>query len=198
LLTNINALTAELATMVPGGFGAAIAILLPMLIGGVCLVIFPLDWALIYRPDNISLILGLMLPWAVAGLLVALIFAHNAKEGFICGLSIAVYPIILGIVATVGLGFLGNAISIDIGTILNGLVEGLVDRGLILAILSATLEGGALAGVFGALIGSLKYKPGQVEKAKKSKKSKAKSKEKGKEEPRVEGKKEEDFFVDFE
>ncbi len=196
LLTNMNALFSLLGAI--PGFGAALSFILPMLIGGVMLAIFPMDWALSYRPDDLGLMFGLLIPWAVAGVLVALIFAHNAKQGFLCGMSLAVYPIILGIIAYAGLNALGGALGgggIDIGGILNGVVEGLVDRSMLLAILSATLEGGALGGVFGALIGSLKYEPGQV---KKGKKSKAKSKAKGKGEPREEGKKEEDFFVDFE
>ncbi len=193
LLTNISSLFSLLGTILPG-FGTVLGTILPMFMGWGILILFPLDWALAYRPDDIGLLFGILIPWAVAGVLTALIFAKNAKQGFLCGIALAIYPIIISIILTVALGALGGALGgIDIGGILNGIVEGLVDRNLIVAILSATLEGGALAGVFGALIGSLKFDPGKVQKGKKSK-----TKSKGKEEVREGGKKGDDFFVDFE
>ncbi len=194
LLTNMSSLFSLLGQA--PGFLSMLANILPMFVGWLMLLIFPLDWALSYRPDDIGLLFGILIPWAVAGVLTALIFAKNAKQGFLCGIALAIYPIILAIIAFVGLNAIGGALGggIDIGAILNGVVEGLVDRNLIFAVLSSTLEGGALAGVFGALIGSLKYKPGQIQKGKKSKKATSK----GKGEVREDGKKGEDFFVDFE
>lgn len=194
LLTNISSLFSMLGDVLPG-IGSIFALILPMFIGWGMLILFPLDWALTYRPDDIGLLFGILIPWAIAGVLTSLIFAKNAKQGFLCGIAIALYPIILMIVGSILLGFLsqGLLMGINIGGILDGIVVGLVDRSLPLAILSATLEGGALAGVFGALIGSLKYDPAKMSKGKKSK-----AKTKGKGEAREAGKKEDDFFVDFE
>jgi len=193
LLTNVSALTSLLGAAMP-----ALGVIVPMILGGLILVIFPLDWALTYRPDDIGLMFALIIPWAVAGVLVALIFAHNAKQGFLCGIALMVYPIILGIIAIAGLNALSNSIGggLDIGALVNGVIEGLVDRSLIVAIITATLEGGALAGVFGALIGSVKYDPGNIGTGKKVKSKSKDTRAPGA--PSTEGKKEEDLFVNFE
>ncbi|OLS13070.1 MAG: hypothetical protein RBG13Loki_3300 [Promethearchaeota archaeon CR_4] len=190
LLTNINSLFSLLGDL-GGGIGSALGVLLPMLIGDLILMIFPLDWALTYRPDDIGLMFGIILPWAVAGVLVALIFAKNTKQGFFSGISLAIFPIILGIVAIIGLTVLGNNFGFDIMGIVDGVVVGLVDRTMIFAIVTATLEGGAIGGVFGALIGALKYKPGYIEPSK-TKKTKSKDIY-----PSEEPRKQEDLFVDF-
>jgi len=173
LVTNMGSLT----SLIPGGFGAIVSALL----GTLMLVVFPIHWALQYRPGDVMLILGIMIPWIVAGTLNSLIFAHDAKQGFVSGLAIMVYPVILGLILILGLsGVLSNMIGFDVGSIINGVFMGLVDLPAIAAILLATFEGGCLAGVFGALIGALKYSPGSAGKAKGTQKGETKGK--GKEE----------------
>jgi hypothetical protein len=173
LLTNLGAIT-SLPQL--GNFGA----ILGLLLGLIFLMVFPLDWVLTYRPSDYTMVIWIIIPWAVAGVLNALVFAKNAKQGFVSGLAIMIIPVILGVL---GNFLLGAALG---GTaVLDTIFTGLVDRGFLAAIFTATLEGGALAGVFGSLIGALKYKPEGVSSSK-AKKGKSES-----------GEKKADVFVDF-
>ncbi|HMF34184.1 MAG TPA: hypothetical protein VKK79_22355 [Candidatus Lokiarchaeia archaeon] len=175
LLTNLGAIT---TLPVLGNFGPLIGVLL----GTVFLILFPLDWALTYRPGDVIFFLWILIPWAVAGILNALVFAKNAKQGFAAGLVIMIIPVILGVILSFVLANLLGGVNI-----LDLIFTGLVNRGFIAAIFTATLEGGALAGVFGSLIGALKYKPDGSGGASKKKKG---NKREGAE-------KKEDVFVDF-
>jgi hypothetical protein len=149
-----------------GGMLGPFAAVLPLLINGIMgiisLVFFPLHWALWYRPDDISMAIAIILPWILCGTITSALFCKTAKKGFDTGLAVgvgygifmAIIPFLIqGILAALSLG------TIDLITIFDGLFTGLTDLPYIAAVLTACLEGGLIGGVFGAFIGSLKYKP---------------------------------------
>jgi hypothetical protein len=161
-----------------GGGAAALGAILPIISGGIIgiasLSIFPIHWVLTYRPDEPMFALAMMIPWILCGFLTALIFAKSTKEGFwmifAIGITMAVMGVGMYILITVVLPqALGPAAGALVGVI-DGIFLGLTDLTPIPAILSATLEGAFIGGVFGALAGAIKYKPGEEEYDPKSKK----------------------------
>ena len=75
LIQNLNDAIASLGSLL-GGLGGIIAIIAPMLLGLVLILIFPIHWCLMYRPDDIMLLISVALPWILA---CSMITAINAK-----------------------------------------------------------------------------------------------------------------------
>jgi hypothetical protein len=172
-----------LATMIPPSWGflqGFIPFIVQGLLGIIALLYFPLHWALYYRPDEIGMAMAIVLPWLLVGTITSALFCKKARQGFDTGLAIGlayallvgVFPLILSAILNAALGG-----TIDIMSIINSLFSGMTDLPYWAAVVTACVEGGLIAGVFGALIGSLKYKPeGQLE-TQKVKKARKKKKE---------------------
>ena len=62
LIQNLNVALASLGSLL-GGLGNVIAILAGPLLGLLLILIFPIHWCLIYRPDDIMLLISVTLPW---------------------------------------------------------------------------------------------------------------------------------------
>ncbi len=139
-----------------GVFGTIIA---GGLVSIISILIFPIHWLLIYRPEEAGMALALMIPWVLCIGISALLFAKSAKQGFMIGVWLAVGYIVWGLIIYILLAF---ALA-DVGgiTIINGIFGGLTDLHPILAIFFASAEGGLIGGAFGALFGAIKYKPGE-------------------------------------
>ena len=94
--------------------------------------------------------------------------------GLAYALFVGVFPLIISAIVNAATG---NAV--DIMGLINSLFTGMTDLPYVWSVVLSCVEGGLIAGTFGALIGSLKYKPeGQLEtqKVKKARKKKAEPK----------------------
>ena len=173
-----NALEFALAGAGLGAAGAIIPFIANGILGIIMLIFFPLHWALYYRPDNIGFAFAIMGPWILVGTLTSLLFCKKAKQGFDTGLSIGIgYMIIVGVIPYIlqaVIAQIGGGMSIDIVGLFDGLFTGMTDLPYLGAVIASCLEGGLIAGIFGAFIGSLKFDPEKLDKkGKKSKKSEA-------------------------
>ena len=121
---------------------------------------FPIHWLLIYRPDEIGMAFAMVIPWILAIGISAVIFARSAREGIFIGLYLAIGYLIVGMAAYFGITALLSSTPEAAGMFI-GAFQGLTGLNPALAILFSVLEGCLVGGIFGALIGSLKYKPGQ-------------------------------------
>ncbi len=168
------ALNTVLSSFVPGGLGALIPILVGGLLGIVMLLFFPLHWALYYRPDNIMMAVAIIVPWILVGTITSALFCKKAKQGFDTGLAVGLgYAIAVTIPVLALDAFIGSGVGFSITEILNGVFTGLTDLPFYGALFLSCIEGGLIGGIFGALIGALKYKPdGDTGNGKKGKKSK--------------------------
>ncbi len=123
--------------------------------------------------------LAMVIPWILAISISSLLFAKNTRQGIFIGIYLAIGYIILGSAAYLGSTYiLQSATGTSIGTgVIDGIFRGLTDLHPLLAIVLASIEGCLIGGVFGALIGSLKYKPGEEEYTPKMRKKKDKPEE---------------------
>lgn len=200
LFVNVGSALSGVFSLITGNptVGTFGSILLGGLISIFSVVVFPVHWLLIYRPDEANMALALIIPWILSVGISALLFSKSAKEGLMVGVWLAVSYIFWGVFIYI---ILALALSGTVGlSIINGLFGGLTDLHPILAIIFACLEGGLIGGAFGALFGAIKYKPGEdVEYKMKEIKKKTPKKEK-KEKKGKKGKKgeEEADFGNFE
>ena len=152
-----------------GTGGVILEILFGMIIGVALIFLFPIHWALFYRPDDISLLMAITIPWILCYVITSGLFVHSPRQGIHISLAIGIgYAIILTVV------YLVLAIAFPIGSaLLDGVLLGLTDLPYLVAVLTAILEGSIVGAIFGAFIGALKYKPKGV----KGKKIKSKVKD---------------------
>ena len=153
-----------------GGLGV-IAFSIFLGVGLVCL--FPIHWALITRPDNILLLLALALPWIITCSFASALFAHSPRGGIHTSLAIGIGYFIIMLIPYILLVLL-LGVSGTGGTIIDKITLGFTGMPWVLSALAATMEGAGVGAVFGALVGSLKYKPGETHEKEKKKKSKEK------------------------
>ncbi|HDZ17373.1 hypothetical protein LCGC14_0599860 [marine sediment metagenome] len=143
---------------ISGFFGAAgfvIEILIGMVIGVALIFLFPIHWILYYRPDDVGLLIAVTIPWILACVITSGLFAHSPRGGFNTSLAMGIgYAIILTVVY-----FVLSAILPLGSAILDGVLLGLTDLPFLFAVLTAIFEGCLVGAIFGAFIGSLKYKP---------------------------------------
>jgi len=171
----------------PGFLAGFIPFIIQGIMGIILLWFFPLHWALYYRPDDITMALAIVLPWLLVGTITAALFCKKARQGFDTGVAIGLayalfiglFPFIIQAIINAATGGMGLGVF-NIMDVFNGLFSGMTDLPYIWAVITSCLEGGLIAGVFGALIGSLKYKPGNQLETTKVKKAKKK-----KEEPKI-------------
>jgi hypothetical protein len=172
LIQNLNDAIASLGSLL-GGLGGIIAIIAPMLLGLVLILIFPIHWCIMYRPDDIMLLISVALPWILACSMITAINAKTPWKGVRTSLAIGIGYLILALLVYFLLPMI-PLIGPFIGGILDGLTLGLTDLPYVLAVSTAILEGCLVGAVFGGFIGALKYKPTGAEGKQKAKKSKAK------------------------
>jgi hypothetical protein len=158
-----------------GGLGLFISIVAGMFIGAVLIFLFPIHWCLYYRPDDIALLIAVTVPWILCCVITSGLFAHSPRGGLHTSLAIGIgYAIILSVVYII----LAIVVPFGLGSaILDGLMQGLTDLPYLVAVLTAVFEGCLVGAVFGAFIGSLKYKGTGAGKEKKKKKVKVKVKD---------------------
>jgi hypothetical protein len=156
LIANIDDAISSLTSLL--GFGGIfLDFLAGALIGVVLVLVFPIHWCIMYRPEDWLLIIAITLPWILTCVIVSALFARSPRQAIHTSLSIgigyAIISVLLYLILTVAIPFgLGSAI-------LDGLMLGLTDLPYLLAVLTAILEGCLVGTVFGAFIGSLRYKP---------------------------------------
>jgi hypothetical protein len=168
LIENLGDALSSLGSILPG-IGGIIGILAPMFLGLVLILIFPIHWCLMYRPDDVMLLISVTLPWILACSMICGINAKTPGKGIRTSLAIGIGYLTLALLLYFGL----SSIPI-IGPIINGAVTGLTDLPYVFAVSTAILEGCLVGAVFGGFIGSLKYKPTGAGSKQKSKKSKTK------------------------
>jgi hypothetical protein len=169
LITNLGSALGALGTFL-GPMGAFIGIIGGAFIGLILIFLFPIHWCLFYRPDDVMLIISVIVPWVLCCTITSAIFAHSPRGGIHTSLAIGIGYMIPSLLIYFILPAIPVAGSI-IGGIIDGLASGLTDLPFALAVFTAILEGCLVGAVFGGFIGSLKYKPegGTSKKAKKSK-----------------------------
>ncbi|MFX1593568.1 MAG: hypothetical protein ACFFCL_12830, partial [Promethearchaeota archaeon] len=141
-----------------------IDILAGIVLGLALVLFFPIHWCIMFRPDDIMLIIAITVPWILTCVIASAIFAKSPREAIHTSLSIGIgYLMISSVLYLI-------AVLIPFGwgiTIVDGFSEGLTGLPYLLAVLTAILEGCLVGTVFGAFIGSLRYKPEGAKKKKK-------------------------------
>jgi hypothetical protein len=134
-----------------------IQIILGALIGILLIFIFPIHWCIFYRPEDIGLLLAVTLPWILCCVIICGLFARSPKQAIHTSLAIGIGYSIISIVIYLVLVFVipGGFGSV----ILDGIMGGLTDLPFIPSLLTAILEGCLVGAVFGAFVGSIRYKP---------------------------------------
>ena len=170
LVSNITAI----GDILPQGY-QWIMYIVGSILGVAMICLFPIHWALMYNPGDVMLLLSLILPWILTCAITSGLFAHSPKGGFNTSMAIGI-----GYMVTMMLPYIASMVVMGgfLKPILDGAASGLTDLPWVLAVALSTMEGAAVGGVFGALIGSLKYEgEGGGGGKKKEKKSKKKIKE---------------------
>ncbi len=171
LIANIDDAIANLMSALGlGGLGIFIQFLAGMLIGIVLIFLFPIHWCLFYRPDDVMLLIAITIPWILCCAITSGLFAHSPRGGLHTSLAIGIgYAIIFTV------PYIILAIAFPLGAvILDGLLWGLSSLPYLVAVLTAIFEGCLVGAVFGAFIGSLRYKGKEGEQKQKKKKVKVK------------------------
>jgi hypothetical protein len=176
LIENLNVFLGSLGSLLPGPIGGILGVLAGLFLGLMLVLIFPIHWCLMYRPDDVLLLISITLPWILACSMICAINAKSPGKGIRTSLAIGIGYLIVALV----IYFIIPVIP-GIGPLLGGLVDGavtgLTDLPYVLAVSTAILEGCLVGAVFGGFIGALKYKPSGESGKQKSKKTKGKVKD---------------------
>jgi len=149
--------------------GNLIVFVIGAFLGLALICLFPIHWCLIYYPNDIMLLVAVILPWILCCSITAGLTAHTPRGGLHTSLAIGIGYMLLFLI---GYGALGAAVSqVGGAALIDGLLTGLTDMPFALAVITATMEGALVGGVFGAFVGSLKYNPGGKGSSKSSSKS---------------------------
>ncbi|MBD3215937.1 MAG: zinc-ribbon domain-containing protein [Candidatus Lokiarchaeota archaeon] len=158
LITGLNELLASIPAI-----GGVLSIIGGAFIGLFLIFLFPIHWALMYRPDDVMLLISLVLPWVLCCSITSAIFAHSPRGGLHTSLAIGIGYVIPMILIYFAIPALINSIAGGMGSfgtgIIDGLSTGLTDLPYLAAVSTAILEGCLVGAFFGAFVGSLKYKP---------------------------------------
>ena len=172
LITNLNTALGSLGSFM-GPIGNILGIIGGAFMGLILIFLFPIHWCIFYRPDDVMLIISVILPWILCCTITSAISAHSPRGGIHTSLAIGIGYLIPALVIYFILPFIPVVGSVITGVI-DGLTSGLTDLPYALAVGTSILEGSLVGAVFGGFIGSLKYKPeGGGSKAPKVKKSKS-------------------------
>lgn len=174
LVNDLNVALSSLGSIL-GPMGNILGIIGGAFIGLILIFLFPIHWCIFYRPDDVMLIISVILPWILCCTITSAISAHSPRGGIHTSLAIGIGYVIPALVIYFILPFIPMVGSIIAGVI-DGLTSGLTDLPYVLAVGTSILEGSLVGAVFGGFIGSLKYKPeGGGSKAPKVKKIKSES-----------------------
>lgn len=173
LIENLNVALASLGSLLPGPIGGIIGILAGLFLGLILVLIFPIHWCLMYRPDDVLLLISVTLPWILACSMICAINAKTPGKGIRTSLAIGIGYLIIALLLYFLLPLI-PVIGPIIGGVVDGLTTGLTDLPYVFAVSTAILEGCLVGAVFGGFIGALKYKPMGESGKQKSKKDKTK------------------------
>lgn len=153
-----------------GTAGGILTLIASMFLGLFLLFLFPLHWAMFYRPDDIGLMFALIVPWILCCAITSGLFAKSPSAGIHTSIAIGLGYMIPAVIIYFALPFvLGQIIpggSGIITSVIDGVSTGLTDLPFIFAVVTAIGEGCLVGAVFGGFIGSLRYKPEEEEKDK--------------------------------
>ena len=172
LIENLNLALSGLGSLL-GGAGGILGILGGAFMGLILILLFPIHWCLIYRPDDVILLISVTLPWILACSMICGINAKTPGKGIRTSLAIGIGYLILALLVYFLLPMI-PVIGPLIGGLIDGLALGLTDLPYVLAVSTAILEGCLVGAVFGGFIGALKYKPAGSGGKQKTKKTKTK------------------------
>ena len=157
LVTELNVALGSLGSLF-GPIGNILGIIGGAFIGLILIFLFPIHWCIFYRPDDVMLIISVILPWILCCTITSAISAHSPRGGIHTSLAIGIGYVIPALVIYFVLPFIPMVGPIIAGVI-DGLTTGLTDLPYVLAVGTSILEGSLVGAVFGGFIGSLKYKP---------------------------------------
>lgn len=174
LIEDLNVALSSLTTFLPAA-GGILSFFIGMFLGLIMILFFPIHWCLYYRPDDVLLLISVILPWVLACTVTSAISSKTPKKAIHTCLAIGIgYIIVTFLIYLIIPLILGRIVS-GLGSLVAGLIDslsmGLTGLPYLLAVFTAILEGCLIGAVFGAFIGSLRYKPaGGKKKVKKKEK----------------------------
>jgi len=164
LILNLDEAIISLATLLLPKVGPILSFIASAFLGLFMILLFPIHWCIFYKPNDLELLIAVVLPWILTCTITSAIFAHSPRGGIHTSLAIGIGYLIPAVVIYIVLSFIPI-----IGGVVDGAVSGLTDLPYLLAVFTAILEGCLVGAVFGGFIGSLKYKGTGQSKVKKSK-----------------------------
>jgi hypothetical protein len=177
LIENLNDAIASIGVLLDiGALGDIIGLVAGAFLGLILILLFPIHWCIFYRPDDVMLLISVVLPWILCCTITSAIFAHSPRGGIHTSLAIGLGYLIPAMLIYLVIPFLPMVGPIIAGVV-DGAMLGLTDLPYLLAVFTAILEGCLVGAVFGGFIGSLKYKPEGGTARPKVKKSKDKAEE---------------------
>jgi len=175
LINNINDALADLGSFLGmGALGDILSFVASAFLGLFLILLFPIHWCIFYRPDDVLLVISVVLPWILCCTITSAIFAHSPRGGIHTSLAIGIGYLIPAMLIYLVIPFIPMIDPIIAGVV-DGAVSGLTDLPYLLAVFTAILEGCLVGAVFGGFIGSLKYKPTEGTAQPKVRKSKGKA-----------------------
>jgi len=169
LITNLNDAIASIGGLLDiGAVGDLLSFVASAFLGLILILLFPIHWCIFYRPDDVMLVVSVVLPWILCCTITSAIFAHSPRGGIHTSLAIGIGYLIPATLIYLLIPMI-PMIGPIIGGVVDGAVTGLTDLPYLLAVFTAILEGCLVGAVFGGFIGSLKYKGTAQPKVKKSK-----------------------------
>ncbi|MBA7571055.1 hypothetical protein ES708_12811 [subsurface metagenome] len=180
LITNLNDAIASIGGLLGSELGPVAGILsffASAFLGLILILLFPIHWCIFYKPDDVLLLISVVLPWILCCTISSAIFAHSPRGGIHTSLAIGIGYLIPAMVIYLAISLIPGGYGSLIGGVVDGAVSGLTDLPYLLAVFTAILEGCLVGAVFGGFIGSLKYKPTEGTARLKARKSKGKAEE---------------------
>jgi hypothetical protein len=77
LITNLESAFAAIG----GPLGTILTVIGGAFLGLIMIILFPIHWCLLYRPDDIFLIFAIILPWILCCAITSGLFAHSPRGG---------------------------------------------------------------------------------------------------------------------
>ena len=170
LITNLNDAIASIGILLGmGAVGDILSLVAGAFLGLILILLFPIHWCIFYRPDDVLLLISVILPWILCCTITSAIFSHSPRGGIHTSLAIGIGYLIPAMVIYLLIPLIPGGFGSLIAGVVDGAVSGLTDLPYLLAVFTAILEGCLVGAVFGGFIGSLKYKSKAQHKVTKSK-----------------------------
>ncbi len=168
LILNLDEAIISLASLLLPKVGPILSFIASAFLGLFMILIFPIHWCIFYNPNDLELLIAVVLPWILTCTITSAIFAHSPRGGIHTSLAIGIGYLIPAMGIYLLIPLIPGGYGALIGGVVDGAVSGLTDLPYLLAVFTAILEGCLVGAVFGGFIGSLKYKGTAQPKAKKS------------------------------